>query len=93
MQDVVPPGVFLQTWGDRSELLEDRKDLLVRNAQLGLLLVLLSLGLFLNRKLAFWVTLGIPISFLGAFLLLPHLRRLDQYDLAIRVHRDTGDCR
>ena len=73
MQDVVPPGVFLQTWGDRSELLEDRKDLLVRNAQLGLLLVLLSLGLFLNRKLAFWVTLGIPISFLGAFLLLPTL--------------------
>jgi len=71
--NVVPPGVFLQTWGDRSELLEDRKDLLIRNARLGLILVLLSLGLFLNRKLAFWVTLGIPISFLGAFLLLPTL--------------------
>ncbi len=71
--DVLPPGVYLQPWGDRSELLEDRKSLLIRNAQLGLLLVLLSLGFFLNRKLAFWVTLGIPISFVGAFLMLPSL--------------------
>ncbi|CAN0418408.1 unnamed protein product, partial [Laminaria digitata] len=33
----------------------------------------LVLGLFLQVKLAFWVTLGIPISFLGAFLFMPGL--------------------
>lgn len=68
-----PPGVQLTTWQDRSEVLEDRIDLLLRNAMLGLFLVLLILGFFLEVRLAFWVTLGIPISFLGGLLLMPAL--------------------
>jgi len=67
----LPANVTLDIWSDDSELLRGRIDLLVRNARLGLVLVLLTLALFLNLRLAFWVALGIPISFLGVFLLMP----------------------
>ncbi len=56
---------------DRSEIYEQRLNLLLKNACIGLALVLLLLGLFLEFKLAFWVTMGIPISFLGGLLFLP----------------------
>ncbi len=68
---LLPPGLETAVLDDRSVMYRERVDLLMRNAQLGLLLVLLTLGLFLNVRLAFWVTLGIPISFLGSLLLLP----------------------
>ena len=67
------PGIHFATWNDRSEIYRDRIDLLMRNAYLGLILVLVCLGLFLEIRLAFWVTLGIPISFIGSMLLLPAL--------------------
>ncbi len=67
----LPPGVGLAIWNDTSEILEDRIDLLLRNAHTGLILVLICLGLLLEVRLAFWVTLGIPISFFGALLLMP----------------------
>ncbi len=67
----LPPGVKLAVWNDRSEMYRARVDLLRRNALMGLALVLLCLGLFLEIRLAFWVTMGIPISFLGALLFLP----------------------
>ncbi len=69
----VPENIELSIWNDDSELLEGRIDLLVRNARSGLILVLIVLALFLNLRLAFWVALGIPISFLGTFLLMPGL--------------------
>lgn len=69
----LPPGIELTTWNDQSEVYRDRINLLLKNAAMGLVLVLLVLGLFLEVKLAFWVTLGIPISFLGAFLFMPGL--------------------
>ncbi|MDQ3031368.1 MAG: efflux RND transporter permease subunit [Myxococcota bacterium] len=67
----LPPGVHFAIWNDRSEIYAQRLDLLRRNAIMGLLLVMLVLGLFLETRLAFWVTLGIPISFLGTLLFLP----------------------
>lgn len=67
----LPEGVGLTVWGDYSEIYRDRMRLLLKNAFLGLCLVLLLLGLFLDPKLAFWVTLGIPISIMGAFLFMP----------------------
>ena len=70
-KQTLPPGVHIGMWLDWSELYEQRVDLLMRNALLGLLLVLLVLGLFLEVRLAFWVTMGIPISFVGALLFLP----------------------
>lgn len=69
----LPPGVAVATLNDRSKMYRERVDLLVGNARLGLILVLLILGLFLNLRLAFWVTMGIPISFLGSLMLLPAL--------------------
>jgi multidrug efflux pump subunit AcrB len=67
----LPPGVHFAIWNDRSEIYAQRIDLLRRNAIMGLLLVLVTLGLFLEVRLAFWVTLGIPVSFLGTLLFLP----------------------
>ncbi len=56
---------------DQSEIYKQRLELLLKNACIGLILVLCLLGLFLEFKLAFWVTMGIPISFLGGMLFLP----------------------
>ncbi|MHC4482637.1 MAG: efflux RND transporter permease subunit, partial [Planctomycetota bacterium] len=70
-QNSLPEGVSMATWQDTSVLLRGRIDLLRRNAYLGLILVFICLTVFLNIRLAFWTTMGIPISFLGAFWLLP----------------------
>ena len=67
----LPPGIEYAINNDRSEIYRQRLTLLLKNASLGLLLVLLLLGSFLEFKLAFWVTMGIPISFLGGLLFLP----------------------
>ena len=71
IKDRFPPGVEIEIMNDSSLALEDRINLLVKNAALGLGLVLLLLALFLESKLAFWISMGIPISFMGAFLLMP----------------------
>ncbi|BCR03648.1 multidrug transporter AcrB [Desulfuromonas versatilis] len=67
----LPPSVRLATWNDTSELFESRMNLLLKNAALGLVLVLITLGLFLEIRLALWVMLGIPISFFGTLFLMP----------------------
>jgi len=67
----LPPSVHLATWNDTSELFESRMNLLLKNAALGLMLVLITLGLFLEIRLALWVMLGIPISFFGTLFLMP----------------------
>ncbi len=67
----LPHGVQVALWSDWSEIYRARIDLLMRNAYIGLALVLLVLGLFLELRLALWVTMGIPVSFLGALLLMP----------------------
>ena len=66
----LPAGMNAEIIEDESVMYRGRIDLLLRNAMLGLALVLLMLGLFLEPRLAFWVTLGIPISILGSFLFL-----------------------
>ncbi len=68
LNKTLPEGVVITTWADRSEMYRGRIDLLLRNAGMGLLLVLIILGLFLEIRLAFWATFGIPITFLGAFI-------------------------
>ncbi len=73
LKESLPPGVEATTWMDFSKMYQERLDLMLRNAAIGLALVLVILGLFLEPRLAFWVTMGIPISFLGSFLFLPAL--------------------
>lgn len=68
---LLPPGLSLEAQNDRSEIYRQRLDLMLRNGYLGLGLVFLLLAIFLEARLAFWVSLGIPISILGAFLFLP----------------------
>ena len=70
-QERMPAGVTLTTWSDYSTLLRGRLDLMIRSARNGYILVFIILALFMKFRLAFWVSLGIPISFLGAFWLMP----------------------
>jgi multidrug efflux pump subunit AcrB len=61
-------GIDISIWQDQTEALEGRLSLLVRNGLLGFALVFLFLVLMLDLRLALWVAMGVPISFLGAFL-------------------------
>lgn len=54
---------------DGSDVLQQRIDLLVDNGKIGAILVFLMLALFLRIRLAFWVSMSIPISFLGMFII------------------------
>jgi multidrug efflux pump subunit AcrB len=67
----LPEGVELTVWRDGSRSLRDRLDILIRTGVSGFVLVFVVLALFLRLRLAFWVSLGIPISFLGALTLFP----------------------
>jgi multidrug efflux pump subunit AcrB len=69
-REMLPEGVALAIWGDLSIMVQDRIDLLSKNGAVGMILVFLSLALFLHFRLAFWVAIGIPISFMGAFFVL-----------------------
>ena len=69
----VPEGISLTIWQDQAEILNDRLTLMLRNGATGFALVFIVLALFLQFRLAFWVSLGIPISFLGAIALMPAL--------------------
>lgn len=66
----LPYGYKLVTWGDVSIEVRDRLNMLTRNGLQGLLLVFIILALFLEYRLAFWVSMGIPISILGACIVL-----------------------
>ncbi len=69
----LPQGVSLTLAQDDSRFLRSRLDTLTGNAQTGFALVLFVLALFLRLRLAFWVSLGVPISFLGALWMLPSM--------------------
>lgn len=68
-----PHGIALHLTQDRSSLVQDRLNMLVRNGLQGLALVFLVLWLFFSLRYSFWVTMGLPVSFLGALFVLPHL--------------------
>lgn len=69
-QGNLPSGIELDYWDDDSQRLKDRLGILSSSALQGSLLVILLLTLFLRPAIAMWVFLGIPISFLGAFILM-----------------------
>ncbi len=69
-KNLLPKGLKLGFWFDMAEMVQDRIDLLLKNGIQGILLVFIVLALFLDLGLAFWVASGIPISFMGAFLIL-----------------------
>jgi len=67
----MPQGLSIDFWRDNSESIKARLDTLSKSAWQGLLLVMILLALFLRPSGAFWVCLGIPMSFMGAFLFMP----------------------
>lgn len=75
----LPDGVQVALFRDMSTILKSRLNLLGKNMAYGLCLVVLLLGIFLNLRLAFWVTLGIPISFAASLILLP------TYDVSLNM--------
>ena len=71
-EDRLPPGAKIGTYGDTSQVVQGRLSTLITSAWQGGLLVMILLALFLRPAVAFWVGIGIPICFLGAFALMPH---------------------
>ena len=69
----VPPGVELFITEDSSQVLRGQIALVVTNGWQGMILVALSLWLFFTLRLAWWVVMGVPVSVLGACLLMPEL--------------------
>ena len=65
IQPTIPPSIDIQLYGERWKLVQDRLNILLKNGFGGLILVGLVLFLFLNARIAFWVALGIPISFMA----------------------------
>ena len=72
-QTRIPDGVSLTIWQDSARMLSDRLSLMLRTGATGFALVFIALALFLDLRLALWVSIGIPISFLGAIALMPSL--------------------
>ena len=69
--ETLPNGVDIEVWVDRSFYLQGRLDMMFKNMAQGAFLVCLILSLFLRLKVAMWVIVGIPITFLGAMWLMP----------------------
>lgn len=67
---ILDGAVQLDLTNDLSKFIEQRLDLMLRNAKSGLLLVTLCLFIFLTFRVAFWVALGLPVAFLGTFVLM-----------------------
>ena len=70
-QTRLPDGLSLTIWQDSAQMLGNRLSLMLRTGATGFVLVFVALALFLDLRLALWVSLGIPISFLGALALMP----------------------
>jgi multidrug efflux pump subunit AcrB len=66
LRATAPAGVELAITQDRSSIVRDRLGLLLKNGAQGLLLVFITMWLFFQGRFAFWVAMGLPVSFLGA---------------------------
>jgi len=69
----LPANISIDAWLDTSFYVRGRLDMMERNMIQGAVLVLIILTLFMRLRVAFWVMLGLPVAFLGAFLLMPYL--------------------
>ncbi len=58
------------TYGDLSRFIVQRLELMLRNAKTGFLLVCICLALFLDLRVAFWTAIGLPVAFLGTFVVM-----------------------
>ena len=70
---VLPSGIKLELTQDISSNVSDRLNLIIDNGLLGIMLVFLVLYMFFGFKLSFWVSLGLPVSFLGGLFMMKML--------------------
>lgn len=82
----LPPNVSASTWYDRSESINDRLDLMVKNAVTGILLVFVLLAIFLNITVAFWVAMGLPFICFGTLFFMG----LESIDLTLNMFTTFG---
>jgi multidrug efflux pump subunit AcrB len=66
----LPPGVEIKVYDQSWQLIKERITLLLKNGATGLLLVVAVLYLFLTGRVAFWVAVGIPVSFMATLFIL-----------------------
>lgn len=88
------PQVELAMTQDGSTLVVDRLQMLIKNGWQGVLLVFLTLWVFFNVRLSFWVAMSLPVSFLGAFYLMPLIgltvNMLTMVGMALELLMDDG---
>ena len=72
-ETTLPPGVQYRIDSNRAEDYRERLSLLTENGVLAIVIVLVILALFLNFRLAFWVMMGMVISFIGGLVFLPSI--------------------
>ena len=70
-QESMSGNLSISVFDDEAYSLNGRLSMMSENLLMGGILVALVLGIFLNLKVALWVILGIPVSFAGAFWLMP----------------------
>ncbi len=66
----LPDGLHMSVWADHSLNIESRIAMLFSNGALGIVLVFVMLLIFMELPVAFWVAVGIPISFAGALIVM-----------------------
>ena len=71
LEDTLPPGVQMRIDNNSAEDFGDRLNLLLKNGALAVIIILVILSLFLEVRLSFWIMMGMAISFVGSFLVLP----------------------
>ncbi|MBD3222828.1 AcrB/AcrD/AcrF family protein [bacterium] len=69
--DELPEGASIAFTNDSSYYVSNRFDVVLANGAIGLGVVLVILGAFLNLRTAFWVAVSIPVVLLGVVFLLP----------------------
>ena len=63
-----PGNITVGIWNDRAAPALDRLQEIIRNGILGALLVFLTLVLVFDLRVATWITIGIPLSFIGSLI-------------------------
>ena len=71
VETTLPAGVEWRIDSNSAKDYEQRLSLLLKNGFMAIGIVLLILAVFLEMRLAFWVMMGMTISFVGSILFLP----------------------
>jgi len=69
----LPQGISFELTQDSTSIVKDRINMLLSNAWQGLILVFAVMWVFFTVRYAFWVVMGLPVSFLASFFFLSHL--------------------